>query len=91
MAMAPHVNQMVEDLMRTVVGLDPPEQVPAEAWAASEKVLERYGTEGLQLLLVSLTGWAAAQTERAALLTGKSTEAILDELHISAREVFDED
>ncbi|MEV0502052.1 hypothetical protein AB0I84_31280 [Streptomyces spectabilis] len=89
--LVPEISGVTAELMRAVVGLEPPERVPTEAWRVSGRVLEKHGVEGLRLLLVCLTGWSAVQTERVAMLTGRSLEAVLDELDVARHEVLDDD
>lgn len=88
-ALVPDISREVAELMRAVVGLEPPERVPAETWAVTERVLREYGTDGLRLLVLCLTGWATAQTERVAMLTGRTTDSVLDELDVARYEVDD--
>ncbi|MFD5267365.1 hypothetical protein [Streptomyces sp. NPDC058335] len=42
-------------------------------------MLAGYGTDGLRLLVVGLTGWAAIGIEREAHDSGRSLEAVMDE------------
>ncbi|MFE0135781.1 hypothetical protein ACFWY6_30045 [Streptomyces sp. NPDC059037] len=47
--------------------------------------------DGLRVLVVCLTGWAAARTERVAMLAGRSTGAVLDELDLARLETMSDD
>ncbi|MEU5000450.1 hypothetical protein [Streptomyces sp. NPDC021622] len=78
-------------MLRTVVGLEPPERVPTDAWDVTGRVLEESGQDGLRVLVLCLTGWATAQTERVAMLTGRSTDAVLDELDLACLETMSDD
>ncbi|MEW2528057.1 hypothetical protein [Streptomyces sp. NPDC047071] len=90
-ALAPEISGVTAALMRSAAGAEPPERVPAEAWRVSGRVLEEHGVDGLRLLLMCLTGWAVAQTERVAMLQGRSLDAVLDELDVARYETLDDD
>ncbi|MFD8213046.1 hypothetical protein ACFV2U_04775 [Streptomyces sp. NPDC059697] len=85
-AIAPEISQLTIAMLRQVVGLEPAERVPEEALAVADKVLKDHGTDGLRLLAVSLTGWAAAGIERDAQLTGRTLEAVLDGMELACLE-----
>ncbi|WP_406477376.1 hypothetical protein [Streptomyces sp. NBC_01615] len=85
-AIAPEISQLTVTLLRQVVGLEPAERVPEQALAVADKVLKDHGTDGLRLLVVSLTSWAAAEIEHDAQLTGQSFEAVLDGMELACLE-----
>jgi hypothetical protein len=91
MALAPSISRISIDLLRQTAGLEPAESVPERAMAVANKVLEDYGTDGLRLLVVSLTVWASVEAERNAQLTGRSLEALLDEMELTGLEVHSDD
>jgi hypothetical protein len=86
MAIAPHISRTSVALLRRVAGLEPAERVPEEALRTADEVLDRYGSDGLRVLVMSLTGWAALGVERDAQLTGRSLESVLDILDLTALE-----
>jgi hypothetical protein len=86
LALVPDISQLSVALLRKVVGLHPAEQIAAEALSVADDVLEKYGTDGLRVLIMSLTGWAAVEVEREALATGRSHEALLDEMEVTRLE-----
>ena len=87
---APAICQTTVGMLRTVVGLEPAERVPEEALAVADRVLAEYGTDGLRVLVISLTGWAAVEIERDASLTGRSYEALLDDIELTCLEAYPE-
>lgn len=91
MALAPSISRISIGLLRKTVGLEPAERVPEEALAVADQVLEEHGTDGLRLLVLSLTGWASVEIERNAHLAGRSHEALLDEMELTGLEVPPED
>jgi hypothetical protein len=78
----PDITRITVTLLRRVVGLYPEERVPQEALRIADEVLTEYGTDGLRLLAVSLTAWAAVGIEREARDSGRSLEALLDEMDL---------
>lgn len=85
-AIAPDISQISISLLRRVVGLYPEERIPEEALACADEVLEKYGTDGLRLLVMSLAGWAAVEIERDAQATGRTHEALLDDIDLTRLE-----
>ncbi|MBD0746877.1 hypothetical protein [Streptomyces sp. CBMA152] len=83
---APEITRTTIRLLRTVVGLEPAERVPEEALRVADEVLAEHGTDGLRVLLMSITGWTAVGIETNAHLTGKSNEAYLDEMELTCLE-----
>ncbi|GHH69143.1 hypothetical protein GCM10018793_01150 [Streptomyces sulfonofaciens] len=84
--LAPVISQTTVGLLRKVVGLEPAERIPEEAMYVADEVLEKYGTDGLRLLVMSLTGWAAVEIERDAQLSGRTHEALLDDIALTCLE-----
>jgi hypothetical protein len=84
--MAPAISRISVGLLREVVGLYPAERIPEKGLAVADQVLEEYGTDGLRLLIMSLTGWAAVHIERDAQLTGRTHEAVLDDIEVTCLE-----
>lgn len=80
---APDISHMSIGLLRKVVGVYPEERIAEEALGAADRVLEQYGTDGLRVLVMSLTGWAAVQIEKEAQLTGRTHEALLDDMDLT--------
>ena len=78
----PDIAQITVDLLRRVVGLYPEDRIPQEALNTADDVLAEYGTDGLRLLVVSLTGWAAVGIEREAHDSRRSLEAVMDEMDL---------
>jgi hypothetical protein len=89
MALTPHVTPHVENLLRTVAGLEPEEEVPAQALVVTDRVLGEYGTDGLRVIILHLTVWATLGIELMARQTGVTTEAVIDRASLSWRERFD--
>ncbi|NBM16121.1 hypothetical protein [Streptomyces sp. GC420] len=85
-AIAPDVSRISVDLLRRIVGLYPAERIPEEALAAADRVLRAYGTDGLRVLVMSLAGWAAVEIERDAEVTGRTHEAVLDDIELTCLE-----
>ncbi|MEV5508088.1 hypothetical protein [Streptomyces orinoci] len=85
-AIAPEISRVTIGLMRTVVGLEPAERVPEEALYVADEVLARHGPDGLRVLVMSLTGWMAVGIENVAMLTGKTHEAVIDDIELTCLE-----
>ncbi|MFE2265417.1 hypothetical protein [Streptomyces griseosporeus] len=86
-AIAPEIIRITVNLLRRVAGLYPEERVPEEALLVADEVLKRYGTDGLRLLAMTLTGWAAVEIEREAQASGRTLESVLDEMELTRLEV----
>jgi hypothetical protein len=85
-ALAPVISQTTIGLLRKVVGIEPAERIPEEAMYVADDVLAKYGTDGLRLLVMSMTGWAAVEIERDAMLSGRTHEALLDDIALTCLE-----
>ncbi|KNB50761.1 hypothetical protein [Streptomyces caatingaensis] len=85
-AIAPEISRRTVGLLRTVVGLEPAERVPEEAMYVADDILAKHGTDGLRSLVMSLAGWAAVGMENVAQLTGKTYEALVDEIELTCLE-----
>ncbi|MEU9447101.1 hypothetical protein [Streptomyces sp. NPDC048277] len=79
------------DLLRRVAGLYPAEAVPAEALKVADEVLEKYGTDGLRLLVLGLTSRAAVAIESEAHASGRPLESLLDEMELIRLEAINGD
>ncbi|MFI9587908.1 hypothetical protein ACIHCQ_40325 [Streptomyces sp. NPDC052236] len=86
MVVAPAISLLTVTMLRKVVGLEPAERIPEEALAVADRVLEEYGTDGLRVLVMSLTGWAAVEIERDAQLSGRTYEAVVDDIDLTCLE-----
>ncbi|MFJ6571854.1 hypothetical protein ACIQNU_31060 [Streptomyces sp. NPDC091292] len=87
----PDISRISVALLRKVVGLHPAERIPEEALAVADEVLEEYGTDGLRVLVMSLAGWAAVEIERDAQTTGRTHEALLDDMDLTRLEANPDD
>lgn len=85
-AIAPEISHTTIGLMRTVVGLEPAERVPEEALATADRVLAKHGVDGLRVFIMSLAGWMAVGIENVAMLTGKTHEAMIDDIELTCLE-----
>lgn len=85
-ALTPEISRTTVDLLRRVVGLEPAERIPEEALATADRILAEQGTDGLRLLAMSLTGWAAVLIEQDAKLSGRTFEAVLDDIDLTCLE-----
>ncbi|MYS19361.1 hypothetical protein GA0115240_10764 [Streptomyces sp. DvalAA-14] len=85
-ALTPEISRATVDLLRRVVGLEPAERIPEEALATADRVLAERGTDGLRILAMSLTGWAAVLIEQDAKLSGRTFEAVLDDIDLTCLE-----
>ncbi|MET8244536.1 hypothetical protein ABZV31_09020 [Streptomyces sp. NPDC005202] len=85
--MAPDIVRISMTLLRRVVGAYPEERIPQEAMAVSDEVLEKYGTEGLRILVMCLTAYAAVEIERNAQMSGRTLESLLDEMDLTRFEI----
>ncbi|MFI6286776.1 hypothetical protein ACIBCM_18840 [Streptomyces sp. NPDC051018] len=85
-AIAPDISRISVSLLRRVVGLYPEERIPEEALRTADEVLAEYGTDGLRVLVMSLTGWAAVEIEKDADTSGRTVEALLDDMDLTRLE-----
>ncbi|MGW1073007.1 hypothetical protein [Streptomyces sp. NPDC002537] len=85
-AIAPEISHTTIGLMRTVVGLEPAERVPEEAMKVADAVLAKHGTDGLRVLIMSLSGWMAVGIENVAQLTHQTHEAVIDSIELTCLE-----
>ncbi|WP_405583807.1 hypothetical protein [Streptomyces sp. NBC_01190] len=85
-ALTPVISRTTVDLLRQVVGLEPAERIPEQALDTADRVLAEYGTDGLRILTMSLTGWAAVLIEQDAKLSGRTNEAVLDDIDLTCME-----
>ncbi|MFF8940725.1 hypothetical protein ACF1A5_00325 [Streptomyces sp. NPDC014864] len=86
-AMAPDIVEISMSLLRRVAGAYPEERIPQEAQAVTDEVLEKYGMEGVRILVMCLTAYAAVEVERNAQTSGRSLESILDEMDVTRFEI----
>jgi len=82
-ALAPEVSRLSIALLRRSVGTFPAERVAQEALDCADDVLKRYGTDGLRVLVMSLTCWATVQVEINAHASGRPLEALLDDMQLT--------
>ncbi|MGW4199667.1 hypothetical protein [Streptomyces sp. NPDC004726] len=87
-AIAPDITQISVDLLRRVVGLYPEERIPEEALRTADEVLAAYGIDGLRALIMSLTGWAAVEIEKEAHTSGRTAEALLDDMDLIRLDMY---
>ncbi|CAM5280612.1 hypothetical protein ACSNOH_02060 [Streptomyces sp. URMC 127] len=85
-AIAPEISHTTIGLMRTIVGLEPAERVPAEALKVADRVLAEHGTDGLRVLVMSVSGWMAVGIENVAHLKGQTHEAVIDDIELACLE-----
>ncbi|MFI1969461.1 hypothetical protein BLA24_14530 [Streptomyces cinnamoneus] len=85
-AIAPEISRVTIGLMRKTVGLEPAERVPEEALCVADDVLAKHGTDGLRVLIMSLAGWMTVGIENIAHLTGKTNEAVVDDIELTCME-----
>ncbi|WP_329140889.1 hypothetical protein OG552_17290 [Streptomyces sp. NBC_01476] len=84
--LAPEMSRTTVDLLRRVVGVEPAERIPAEALATADRVLAQHGADGLRLLTMGLCGWAAVLIEQDAKMSGRTYEAVLDDIDLTCIE-----
>lgn len=82
-AIAPEVSRLSIDLLRRAVGTYPAERVAQEALDCADDVLDRYGTDGLRVLAMSLACWATVQVEINAQASGRPGQSLLDDLQLT--------
>lgn len=82
-ALAPEVSRLSIALLRRAVGTHPAERVAQEALDCADDVLERYGTDGLRVLVMSLACWATVQVEINAHASGRPLESLLDDMQLT--------
>lgn len=82
-ALAPEVSRLSIDLLRRAVGSYPAERVAQEALDCADDVLDRYGPDGLRVLVMSLACWATVQVEINAHASGRPPQSLLDDLQLT--------
>ncbi|KPI06224.1 hypothetical protein OK074_4202 [Actinobacteria bacterium OK074] len=87
MAMTPDISGVSVRLLREVVGLYPEERIAQRAMETADDILSEYGSDGLRVLVMVLTGWAAVGIERHAMTSHRPPEALLDEMDLLRFEV----
>ncbi|RSS79239.1 hypothetical protein [Streptomyces sp. WAC06614] len=87
----PEISQRTMALLRSLVGLEPPERVPEGAIAVADEVFAAYGTDGLRVLVMTLASWATAQIENVAELSGRGHEAVLDSMELACLEASNQE
>ncbi|MFI1360618.1 hypothetical protein ACH4TV_44660 [Streptomyces sp. NPDC020898] len=90
-AITPEITRRSIDLLRKVVGVYPEERIAQEALECADDILAEYGTDGLRILVMSLTGWAAVETEKDALASGRSLDSMIDDMMLTWLEANPED
>ncbi|MEU6255375.1 hypothetical protein [Streptomyces sp. NPDC047043] len=86
-ALAPEVSRLSIALLRRAVGTYPAERVAQEALDCADDILERYGTDGLRVLAMSLACWATVQVEINSHASGRPLESLLDDMQLTWLEV----
>jgi hypothetical protein len=81
--LAPEVSRLSIGLLRRAVGTYPAERVAQEALDCADDILERYGTDGLRVLVMSLACWATVQVEINAHASGRPLESLLDDMQLT--------
>ncbi|MFD7558111.1 MULTISPECIES: hypothetical protein [unclassified Streptomyces] len=89
--MTPEISLRALTMLRGLVGLEPPEQVPEDAMEVADAILAQHGTDGLRVLAMTLAAWATAQIENVAELSGRSHEAVLDAMELACLEANADD
>lgn len=89
--LAPEISRVTVDLLRRTVGLEPAERIPQQALATADAVLAAHGPDGLRVLAIGLAGWTAVLIEQNAALSGRTEEAVLDEIDLTCMEANSED
>ncbi|WP_037674509.1 hypothetical protein [Streptomyces griseus] len=79
-AIAPEISRLSIELLRRAAGTYPEERVAQEALECADDVQKQYGTDGLRVLITSLTCWAAGQLEINAQASGRPLESLLDDI-----------
>lgn len=90
-AITPEITRRSIDLLRKVVGVYPEERIAQEALECADDILAEYGTDGLRILVMSLTGWAAVETEKDARASGRSLDSMIDDMMLTWLEANPED
>ncbi|MEC3995530.1 hypothetical protein VSR01_19145 [Actinacidiphila sp. DG2A-62] len=85
-SLAPDISRVTVDLLRRTVGLEPAEFIPQRALDTADSVLASHGTDGLRVLAISLAGWTAVLIEQNAALSGRTQEAVLDDIDLTCME-----
>ncbi|MER6628835.1 hypothetical protein ABT301_11405 [Streptomyces sp. NPDC000987] len=79
-ALTPEVSRLSIDLLRRAAGAYPAEEIAREALDCADHILDRYGTDGLRVLVMSLTCWATVQVEINAHASGRPLQSLLDDM-----------
>ncbi|MCD9876084.1 hypothetical protein [Streptomyces guryensis] len=82
-ALAPEVSRLSIALLRRAAGAYPAERVAQEALDCADDVMDRYGPDGLRVLVMSLTCWATVQVEINAKTSGRTLESLLDDMQLT--------
>ena len=82
-AITPEITRRSIDLLRKVVGLYPEERIAQEALECADDILEEYGTDGLRILVMSLTGWAAVEMEKDARASKRTLDSMIDDMMLT--------
>ncbi|WP_330328662.1 hypothetical protein OHS33_02180 [Streptomyces sp. NBC_00536] len=82
----PEISRRTITLLRELAGLEPPERVPEDAMVLADAILAEHGTDGLRVLVMTLSAWATAQIENVAELSQRSYEAVLDAMELACME-----
>ncbi|MEW2115351.1 hypothetical protein AB0945_09195 [Streptomyces sp. NPDC005474] len=82
-AITPEITRRSIDLLRKVVGLYPEERIAQEALDCADDILAQYGTDGLRILVMSLTGWAAVEIEKDAMASKRPLDAMVDDMMLT--------
>jgi Lon protease-like protein len=82
-ALAPEVSRLSIDLLRRAVGTYPAERVAQEALDCADEVLDRFGPDGLRVLVMSLACWATVQVEINAHASGRPLQSLLDDMQLT--------
>ncbi|MFD3498980.1 hypothetical protein ACFWWT_07405 [Streptomyces sp. NPDC058676] len=82
-AITPEISRLSIDLLRRAAGTYPAERLAKEALEYADEIFDQYGTDGLRLLVMSLTGWAAVQLEVNAHESGRSLQSLLDDMMLT--------
>ncbi|MDJ0383124.1 hypothetical protein [Streptomyces sp. G-G2] len=87
----PEISRRTITLLRELAGLEPPERVPEDAMVLADAILAEHGTDGLRVLVMTLSAWATAQIENVAELSRRSHEAVLDAMELACLEADGDD
>ncbi|MFF3333379.1 hypothetical protein ACFYWX_28150 [Streptomyces sp. NPDC002888] len=79
-ALAPEISRLSIELLRRAAGTYPEERVAQEALECADDILKHHGTDGLRVLIMSLTCWSAVQLEINAHTSGRTLESLLDDM-----------